>query len=183
MRTHLILLPVAQNNGGKLVLVHGYCAGQNEFPLSQFENAVHFEDFEQSRTTDEFALKLRQFGDQFPAFSIVRHCWSLTMSNKLTRSIGTQPVQVGHSQGGLAATHLHAYYWSNLENAKGGRLIQSVGSPYYGSGIAGNLAAIGMHSFSPLLWQNQVAVLESIFTSFFQVLSLVWAVARTMTSR
>jgi hypothetical protein len=50
---------------------------------------------------------------------------------------------VAHSQGGLAATHLHAYYWSNLEVAKGGRLIQSVGSPYYGSGIAGNLASIG----------------------------------------
>ena len=50
---------------------------------------------------------------------------------------------MAHSQGGLAATHLHAYYWSNLETAKGGRLIQSVGSPYYGSGLAGNLAAIG----------------------------------------
>jgi len=105
---------------GTLVLVHGYCAGENEFPTSQFDNSVQFQDYKQARTNDEFALKIRDFGNQFPAFSLVVH-----------------------SQGGLAATHLHAYYWSNLENAQGGRLIQSVGSPYYGSGLAGNLAAIG----------------------------------------
>jgi len=106
---------------GKIILVHGYCAAQNEFPLSQFDNSVHFEDFKQSRSTDEFALKIKAFGDQFPAFSVV-----------------------GHSHGGLASLHLHTYYWSNMENSANGRLIQSVGSPYYGSGIAGNLAVIGI---------------------------------------
>ncbi|ELR25113.1 conditioned medium factor, putative [Acanthamoeba castellanii str. Neff] len=105
----------ASEAGGKLILVHGYCAGQNEFPLSDFTNAVQFQDYNQVRSNDAFALKIRDFGNQFDSFSI----------------------------GGLAATHLHAYYWSNLEAAKGGRLIQSVGSPYYGSGLAGNLAAIG----------------------------------------
>jgi hypothetical protein len=58
--------------GGKLLLVHGYCAGQNEFPLSQFDNAVQFEDFKQVRSNDAFALKIRDFGNQFDSFSIVR---------------------------------------------------------------------------------------------------------------
>jgi len=103
-----------------IVLVHGYCAGQNEFPLSHFTNAVQFHDYNQARSNDDFALRIKNFGDQFPAFTIV-----------------------AHSQGGLAATHLHTYYWSNLEQATNGRLIQSVGSPYYGSGLAGILADIG----------------------------------------
>jgi len=105
---------------GTLLLVHGYCAGQNEFPRDQFTNAVQFQDYKQARSNDAFALKIREFGEQFDAFSII-----------------------AHSQGGLAATHLHSYYWSKLENAQGGRLIQSVGSPYYGSGLAGTLASIG----------------------------------------
>lgn len=50
---------------------------------------------------------------------------------------------VAHSQGGLASTHLHNYYWSGLENAVGPRLIQSVGSPYQGSALAGSLADLG----------------------------------------
>jgi len=104
----------------KIILVHGYCAGENEFPLAHFTNGVHFKDYEQVRSNDDFAIKILEFGNQYPAFSIV-----------------------SHSQGGLAATHLHTYYWSNLENAQGGRLVQSVGSPYYGSGLAGNLALIG----------------------------------------
>jgi len=50
---------------------------------------------------------------------------------------------VAHSQGGLASTHLHNYYWSALESAVGPRLIQSVGSPYGGSGMAGSSADLG----------------------------------------
>ena len=50
---------------------------------------------------------------------------------------------VAHSQGGLASLTLHNYYWSGLENAVGGRLIQSVGSPYGGSGMAGSSADLG----------------------------------------
>lgn len=50
---------------------------------------------------------------------------------------------IAHSQGGLAALHLYTYYWSCLDNVGSGRLIQSVGSPYQGTPLAGNLAAIG----------------------------------------
>lgn len=54
------------------MLVHGYCAGENEFPLSQFTNAVQFKDYKQTRSNDAFALKIKEFADQFPAFTIVR---------------------------------------------------------------------------------------------------------------
>jgi hypothetical protein len=108
--------------GGKLLLVHGYCATVNEFPTSQFADSVQFNDLKASRSNDAFALKIKAFGDQFPSFGIV-----------------------GHSQAGLASLHLHSFYWSNLEVNAGGkcRLLQSVGSPYYGSGLAGDLASIG----------------------------------------
>lgn len=49
-------------------------------------------------------------------------------------------MQIGHSQGGLVFLHLHNYYWTGLENAKGKRLIQSVGSPYQGCSGAGSAA-------------------------------------------
>jgi len=107
----------------KLVLVHGYCAGANEFPISQFTNAVQFGDFKQSRTNDAFALKLKEFAEKqgITSFGIV-----------------------GHSQAGAASLHLHTYYFSGLELAQGtGRLIQSVGSPYGGTALAGSLASIG----------------------------------------
>ena len=63
---------VALQARGKLILVHGYCAGQNEFPLSDFTNAVQFQDYNQVRSNDAFALKIRDFGNQFESFSIVR---------------------------------------------------------------------------------------------------------------
>jgi len=108
----------------KLLLVHGYCAGANEFPPSQFTNAVQFADFKKSRTNDAFALRLKEFAEQqgITSFGIV-----------------------GHSQAGLASVHLHTYYFSGLEVAaqSTGRLIQSVGSPYGGTGLAGSLASVG----------------------------------------
>jgi len=106
----------------KLILVHGYCAAVNEFPLTQFSNAVQFKDLKQSRTNDQFALKLKEFAE----------------SQGIT-SFGI----VGHSQAGPASIHLHTYYFSGLEQATGGRLIQSVGSPYGGTPLAGNLAGVG----------------------------------------
>lgn len=62
---------LAQSTEAKVILVHGYCAGQNEFPPSHFDNAVAFQDHKQSRSNDAFALKIKEFGDQFPAFTIV----------------------------------------------------------------------------------------------------------------
>jgi len=106
----------------KLILVHGYCAASNEFPIGQFTNAVQFKDFKASKSNDQFTLQILKFANDL----------GLT-------SFGI----VGHSQGGLAAVHIHTYYHSSMDNANGGRLIQSVGSPYKGTGLAGSLAGIG----------------------------------------
>jgi len=106
--------------GGKLMLVHGYCSGGNPFPTSQFSNAIVFSDPNQNRTHDQFANLIRNFSASVPSFGIV-----------------------AHSQGGAASLHLYTYYWSGLDNATGSRLIQSVGTPYQGTGLAGNLALLG----------------------------------------
>ena len=114
-------LQQADKAGGKLMLVHGYCSsdvwGQVQ---SQFSNYVKFTDFNQNRSHDAFARQIDSYGDNFPSFGIV-----------------------AHSQGGAAALHLYTYYWSGLDDADPGRLIQSVGTPYQGTPLAGNLAAIG----------------------------------------
>jgi hypothetical protein len=110
-----------QRAGARLMLVHGYCSGDAWGPVQgQFASSVKFQDFNQNRSHNDFALRIRSFGDQFDSFGIV-----------------------AHSQGGAAATHLYTYYWSGLDYASGSRLIQSVGTPYQGTALAGNLAAIG----------------------------------------
>ncbi|RMF46008.1 MAG: conditioned medium factor, partial [Anaerolineae bacterium] len=109
-----------QAAGGKLMLVHGYCAGSNPWPTSDFSSYAVFQDYHQNRTHDQFAQLIRNYGAQFPSFGIV-----------------------AHSQGGAAALHLYTYYWSGLDYSSGSRLIQSVGTPYQGTALAGNLALLG----------------------------------------
>ena len=109
--------------GGKLMLVHGYCSGDawgGAASAGQFTNYVKFLDLNQNRSHDQFAQRIKAFGAALPSYGIV-----------------------AHSQGGAAALHLYTYYWSGLDAATGTRLIQSVGTPYQGTALAGNLAAIG----------------------------------------
>jgi len=106
--------------GGKLMLVHGYCSGDAWGAASQFTNYVKFLDLNRNRTHDQFANLIRNFGASLPSFGIV-----------------------AHSQGGAASLHLYTYYWSGLDYATGSRLIQSVGTPYRGTALAGNLALLG----------------------------------------
>lgn len=104
-----------------LLLVHGYCAGGNPWPVGNFSGALEiFSDANQTRSNDQFALLLGALGDQAKSFGVV-----------------------AHSQGGCASLHLYTYYWSGLDWARGGRLIQSLGTPYQGTALAGNLAGIG----------------------------------------
>lgn len=109
----------AQASGSRLLLVHGYCSG-GVWPVAQFADASAFLDANQNRSNDQFARLLAQYGSQWNSF-------------------GT----VAHSQGGMAALHLYAYYWSGLDNASGARLMQSVGTPYQGTNLAGILATVG----------------------------------------
>ncbi len=105
--------------GKRLLLVHGYCSG-GVWPASQFSTASTFLDVNKNRSHDAFARLLQTFGSTWNSF-------------------GT----VAHSQGGAAALHLYTYYWSGLDNATGSRLMQSVGTPYKGTNLAGILATLG----------------------------------------
>lgn len=105
--------------GNVLMLVHGYCSGL-VWPTSNFSNYAVFQDLNQNRTHDQFAQLIDSYGDNFDSFGIV-----------------------AHSQGGAAALHLYTYYWSGLDYSSGNRLIQSVGTPYQGTSLAGNLALLG----------------------------------------
>jgi hypothetical protein len=116
----------ANGRGGKLLLVHGYCAPASSFPADEFDDAAVFEDLNENRPTDLFARMVMEFGNKYPTFSIF-----------------------AHSHGGLASTHLHAFYFSNLEVPEGGEKpegtvqIYTAGSPYQGCAAAGFLASIG----------------------------------------
>ncbi len=109
----------AKGVGTRLLLVHGYCSG-GVWPAAQFSNASTFLDTNQNRSHDQFARLIQSFGATWNSFGIV-----------------------AHSQGGAAALHLYTYYWSGLDNATGNRLIQSVGTPYQGTNLAGILATLG----------------------------------------
>ncbi|BFM10079.1 conditioned medium factor [Simiduia litorea] len=105
--------------GSTLMLVHGYCSNGG-WNTNHFTNAVEFKDYNANRSHDAFAKKIRDAGAGYSSFGVV-----------------------AHSQGGAAALHLYAKYVSGLDNASGGRLIQSVGTPYQGTALAGNLAVLG----------------------------------------
>lgn len=110
---------IAAGTGSKLLLVHGYCSG-HVWNTSSFSNSAEFKDFDQNRSHENFAIQIFNFGSAYASYGIV-----------------------AHSQGGAAAVHLYSRYWSGLDNATGGRLIQSVGTPYQGTSLAGNLAVLG----------------------------------------
>lgn len=106
-------------SGSKLLLVHGYCSGQ-AWNTGHFSGATEFKDYNVSISHDTFAQRVINFGAPYNSYGIV-----------------------AHSQGGAAALTMFARYWTGLDNATGGRLIQSVGTPYQGTALAGNLAALG----------------------------------------
>jgi hypothetical protein len=107
--------------GHKLLLVHGYCSSDVWGPVqNQFTNAYKFLEVMQNRSHDAFAGQILADARSFNSYAIV-----------------------AHSQGGAAALHLYTYYWSGLDNAGPGRLIQSVGTPYQGTNLSAILAALG----------------------------------------
>lgn len=115
----------------KKILVHGYCAGGSPWPAGDFTDAVTFVDPETNDPNllnnwshDLFARKIRDFAND----------------NNID-SCGI----IAHSQGGAASLHLYTYYWSCLDYASegGSKLIQSLGTPYRGTNLAGSLASLG----------------------------------------
>lgn len=107
--------------GHRLFLIHGYCSGGNPFPISDFPGAAAvFADPNQNRTHDAFAQTILAQGAAMKSYGVV-----------------------AHSQGGMAALHLSTFYWSGLDWSQGERLIQSVGTPYQGTPLAGDAAVLG----------------------------------------
>lgn len=104
---------------GVVMLIHGYCSG-SVWPTSHFSSYAVFSDHDQNRSHDQFAQLIDSYGNNFSSFGAV-----------------------AHSQGGAASLHLYTYYWSGLDYSSGNRLIQSVGTPYQGTALAGNLAVLG----------------------------------------
>ena len=108
----------------KIIALHGYCSG--DAWGDKLPGAYKFEDYDQNRSHDEFALEL------------------ISQMDMQYSSGGVGCSIIAHSQGGAAALHLYSYYWSCLDNApSSGRLIQTIGTPFQGSALAGNAAVLG----------------------------------------
>lgn len=115
----VVPLPADLERG--LMLVHGYCADGNPWPVGDFTGQlIEFSDPDANRSHDAFAQLIGATGLVVDSFGVV-----------------------AHSQGGPASLHLLTFYMSGLDLATGGRRIQSVGSPYQGTPLAGALASIG----------------------------------------
>jgi pimeloyl-ACP methyl ester carboxylesterase len=116
-----------------IVLVHGYCSEVNPWTVyaSDWTNAQFFLNPSANLPHDDFALMVLDWADAFGAFSYV-----------------------GHSQGGAVGAHLKNFYWSGLDLVTGGRLLQSVGTPYQGSSGAGTAADLAK-LFGVLCGANQ----------------------------
>jgi len=104
------------------MLIHGYCSSTNPWDGQGFTNAYSFLHKSASVTHDTFANLIAQAAQK----------------ENLAYFGG-----IGHSQGGPALLTLHNFYWSGLELAPNGRIIQSVGSPYRGCSAAGSAADLG----------------------------------------
>ena len=79
---------------GTIVLVHGYCATADPFPINHFTNVRVFRRFQQNLSIDQFARLVLQFVNQ--------------------EQIGLYSI-VAHSQGGMVGTHLLAYYQTSMD--------------------------------------------------------------------
>jgi hypothetical protein len=107
-----------------LITLPGYCSESNPWQGSHgtFTNCGFFSMKKGNYGHHEFALKALDYfqASQSPSFSLI-----------------------GHSQGGAVAAHLYNFWSTGLDNAKGGRLIQTVGTPFQGCTAAGGLADLG----------------------------------------
>jgi len=111
--------------GPNLILLHGYCAGENPFTKNThiFTNAGFFLNKNANLGNDAFSKLVNTY-----AIGIGSQRYSL----------------VGHSQGGLVSLHLLNYYWSGLDQiTDNGRRIQTIGTPWQGCTAAGSAANLG----------------------------------------
>jgi pimeloyl-ACP methyl ester carboxylesterase len=119
-------LPPRSNatNGGKLIMLHGYCADKNPWQVypEDWTDALYFLNAKANMPHDDYAQRILAFATQ----------------NDVS-SFGL----VGHSQGGIVTLHTYNYYATGLDLAVGPRKIQSLASPYLGNTAAGSTANVG----------------------------------------
>jgi len=104
-----------------LLAVHGYCSDVNPWQK-------YMEDF---TSTSFFLERLASLTNEKFAQLALKHSETLGM----TRWSG-----VGHSQGGNVLVHIFNYYFSGMDQAANGRIIQSLGTPFQGNTGAGSAA-------------------------------------------
>jgi len=109
---------------GVVLLVHGYCSAGNPWSccMGDWSNADYVNWPSESVSNDQFARKIDSFAKSkgLTGYSVV-----------------------GYSQGGMAVAHLHNFYWSGMDLPVGGRIIQSLVTPFGGTSIAGSSAGLG----------------------------------------
>ncbi len=137
-----------------LLLSHGYCSGAGIWPPADFTQPKReFHDPDADRTNDEFAQVMLAQTSDLGSFGVV-----------------------GHSQGGLAALQLYAYYVSGLDYASGPRRIQSVASPYQGTPLAAFAATCGTHND---LTPEEAALWLSTIPSWARAEVYYWTVSNS----
>ena len=119
---------IAANRGtadNGIFLVHGWCDTNAAWNQFDFNDGPTFEytNNDRSLSRNNFARAIRDQAD--PTF---RDWFSV----------------VAHSQGGQAAVHLQAYFFSGLDLSPAPRPIQTVGTPYQGSTLMDLYFAYGL---------------------------------------
>jgi len=106
---------------GGIVVLHGYCSKDNPFAQTAnvWTHGYFFNDFGKNRKNHEFSTKVIDFA-----------------TSQGLDSFGV----VGHSQGGMVGLHIINFFYTGADAAQNGRLVQSVGTPFYGNSGAGCLA-------------------------------------------
>lgn len=112
---------------GGILLVHGYCDNNSAWPHA------HFDDGPTERFNNASA-------------GISNNAFALEILNQANSHFSDWFSVVAHSQGGMAATHLHAFYQSHLGHPNIERIIQTVGTPYQGNQF------MDFYYFDPIGW-------------------------------
>jgi len=101
-----------------VVVVHGYCSKDNPFSKTTGWNDAYFlNDLNNNKNNMQFGKTVMDFATSkgLDSYSIV-----------------------GHSQGGMVGLEILNFFYSGLDVVKkSGRLVQAIGTPYYGNSGAG----------------------------------------------
>jgi len=107
-----------------LILVHGYCSATNPWQQNSkiFTDAAFFLNANSNLNNEDFATKVYNWAENngFTSYGLL-----------------------GHSQGGMVGLHLLNYFETGMDDATGGKVLQSLGTPYQGCSAAGSAASLG----------------------------------------